>query len=69
MNTQNLKDYKIPERWTPGASFLVRASWRIIGLPLHASFIPGSFWRKNLLKLFGAKIGKGGRIKPYTKKR
>ena len=31
---------------------------------LVASHIPGSFWRKQVLRLFGCKIGLKGRIKP-----
>ena len=37
--------------------------WFLFGKPLLASFIPGTYWRKILLKIFGAKIGLGGKIK------
>ena len=40
------------------------ALWFFSGRLLLASFLPGSFWRKQILRLFGAKIGSGGRFKP-----
>ena len=43
------------------------ALWTFVGKPLIGSFIPGTYWRKQVLKVFGAKIGKGGKIKPYIK--
>tara|TARA_Y100000589_G_scaffold306473_1_gene321257 strand:+ start:74 stop:622 length:549 start_codon:yes stop_codon:yes gene_type:complete len=64
---QNLKDYNLPNNWNPGASFMKRAIWRLVGSPLLSSNIPGTFWRKILLILFGAKIGKRGRLKPNIK--
>ena len=64
---QNLKDYNLPRDWNPGANILKRIIWRVIGFPLLSSFIPGTLWRKILLIIFGSKIGKGGRIKPYVK--
>lgn len=38
--------------------------WFFSGRLLLASFLPGTFWRKQILRLFGAKIGPGGRFKP-----
>ena len=38
--------------------------WFFSGRLLLASFLPGTYWRKQLLRLFGAKIGFGGRFKP-----
>ncbi len=64
---QNLKDYNLPNNWNPGASLTKRVLWRIFGSPLLSSYFPGTIWRKKLLILFGAKIGKGGRIKPNIK--
>ena len=40
------------------------ALWFFSGRLLLASFLPGTFWRKQVLRLFGAKIGSGGRFKP-----
>lgn len=64
---QNLKEYKLPMNWGNNSHFIKIVIWRIFGLPLLASFIPGTYWRKLLLRIFGASIGKGGRIKPYVK--
>ena len=41
--------------------------WQLFGKPLTASWVPGTLWRKIILKIFGSKIGKGGKIKPYLK--
>ena len=41
--------------------------WNFFGKSLTGSFIPGTYWRKVILRLFGAKIGKGGKIKPYIR--
>lgn len=64
---QNLKDYKLPKNLSLKSNLLKIAIWRIIGFPLLASFLPGTYWRKILLRKFGAKIGKRGRIKPYVR--
>lgn len=64
---QNLKQYKLPKSWVGKYHFFKIITWRIVGLPLLSSFIPGTIWRKILLMIFGSKIGKGGRIKPYVK--
>ena len=41
--------------------------WHLIGKPMIGTFIPGTFWRKLILRIFGAKIGKGGNIKPFIR--
>ena len=64
---QNLKEYNLPLNWDPGANLVIRIIWRLIGFPLLYSFLPGTFWRKYILTLFGAKLGRGGRIKPYLR--
>lgn len=53
--------------WYHPGNIIKRMLWYIIGECLVNSAIPGSFWRVLLLKLFGAKIGKGVVIKPYVK--
>ena len=46
-------------------SYCIRfALWFFSGRLLLASFLPGTLWRKQILRLFGAKIGSGGRFKP-----
>jgi putative colanic acid biosynthesis acetyltransferase WcaF len=48
-----------------GAPLIVEAAWFFIGLPiLRSALVPFSGLRSWLLRLFGAKIGKGVQIKP-----
>ena len=48
-----------------GAPLLVEAAWYFCGLPmLRSQWITSSSFRSRLLRLFGAKIGKGVYIKP-----
>tara|TARA_Y100001968_G_C19384572_1_gene732155 strand:+ start:860 stop:1411 length:552 start_codon:yes stop_codon:yes gene_type:complete len=64
---QRLDLYKVKRKDHPGGSFLLRALWLLIARPMVSSYIPGTIWRKFLLRMFGARIGKGGRIKPRLK--
>lgn len=43
---------------------LKRLLWYVFFFPLVKSYIPGSFWRKIILKVFGSKIGKSCIFKP-----
>ena len=43
---------------------LRRFFWYVFARWIVACYIPGTFWRKVTLRLFGAKVGSGGRIKP-----
>lgn len=54
-----LRDYN--NSWyQPGRSFVVRALWLFIGLPLfRCSLLPSSALRVALLRLFGATVGSG----------
>ena len=61
---QDLASYRLPAGWTPGAPRWCQALWLLLGQPLLASDLPGSPWRKQLLRAFGARIGAGGRLKP-----
>ncbi len=54
-------------KWYKPGNIFARIIWYVIGELFFNSFIPGSWWRKCFLKLFGAKIGSGVVIKPYTK--
>ncbi|PSO51515.1 MAG: colanic acid biosynthesis acetyltransferase WcaF [Cyanobacteria bacterium SW_9_44_58] len=59
-----LKNYTAGD-YTPGASFLKQLLWYFIGCPLVRSYwLPFSEFKVFLLKLFGAEIGQGVRIKP-----
>ena len=52
----------------PGASFLKRALWMLLGQPCFASaWLPGSGLRVKLLRAFGARVGMGVVIKPAVK--
>ena len=46
---------------------LVKLIWDFFGKPLFSIFLPGTYWRKLILRIFGAKIGKGGKIKTNIK--
>ncbi len=59
LSTFHVGDYQC------GASLPVRALWYFLGLPLlRASWIPMSNLRRGLLRLFGARIGRGVVIRP-----
>ena len=65
--TQKLELYKKPLDWSPGRSFFIRILWVMFFKLLVNSFMPGTAWRKFILRIFGAKIGKGGKFKPNIK--
>jgi putative colanic acid biosynthesis acetyltransferase WcaF len=50
-----------------GAPRHVEAFWLFIGSPLLSSQLPGSFWRRGLLRFFGALVGVGVIIKPRVR--
>ncbi|MCX5948703.1 MAG: WcaF family extracellular polysaccharide biosynthesis acetyltransferase [Cyanobacteria bacterium] len=63
--TQNLNQYRLPADFSPGRSRLVLSLWFVLGSPLlRASWLPGSAWRVQLLRRFGASLGRGCRLKP-----
>ena len=47
-----------------GASRLTEAAWLVLSGLLVSSWLPGSAWRRTLLRAFGAEIGMGVVIKP-----
>lgn len=47
-----------------GASLAKQACWLVTGGVLMSSWLPGSGWRRSVLRLFGAKIGTDVVIKP-----
>ena len=67
MRKQNLKDYKLPKNWTRGKSFFYEMIWQVFFKPIISSALPGTIWRKLILILFGAKIGKSVRLSPGIK--
>ncbi|MDX2306643.1 MAG: WcaF family extracellular polysaccharide biosynthesis acetyltransferase [Hyphomicrobium sp.] len=50
-----------------GRGRLVEALWIGVAHPLVASSIPGSGWRRALLRMFGARIGTGVVVKPRVR--
>lgn len=62
---QDLAAYALPPSWSPGASRLRQVLWFVAGSPLLANrWLPGSAWRCLMLRLFGASLGSGCRVKP-----
>lgn len=50
--------------FTRGASYFKEGIWLILQGLFFSSWIPGAGWRCGMLRMFGAKIGKGVNIKP-----
>ena len=67
MRKQNLKDYKLPKSWTRGKNFFYEMIWQVFFKPIISSSLPGTIWRKYILILFGAKLGKSIRLSPGIK--
>ena len=49
--------------YDPGGKW-IRGLWFLMNAIFLRSPLPGSFWKRSLLRLFGAKVGKGVVIKP-----
>jgi putative colanic acid biosynthesis acetyltransferase WcaF len=49
-----------------GASRLTEIAWTIVQGLFFSSWMPGSRWRCALLRLFGARLGRGVVIKPFV---
>lgn len=49
-----------------GRPAVFESLWIIVSHLLFSTFIPGYAWRRTILRLFGAKIGKGVVIKPHV---
>ena len=58
-----LDKFKNPE-FDRGASRFTEMLWIVLQGFLFSSWLPGSAWRRTLLRMFGARIGKGVVIKP-----
>ena len=64
-DVQCLESYALPAEFSPGRSRWLQLLWFCWGSPLLANrWLPGSRWRCWLLRLFGARIGNGCRLKP-----
>ena len=62
---QRLDLFANPE-FDRGASKPTELLWMLVQAWLFGSWLPGSGWRGRLLRAFGARIGKGGVIKPHV---
>ena len=62
MRKQNLKDYTLPKNWNRGKKIFFEIFWIVFFKPIMSSSLPGTIWRKCILLLFGAKLGKGIRL-------
>lgn len=49
-----------------GAGTCKRTLWFLVNAIFFYSPLPGSFWKRGLLRIFGAKIGRGVVIKPWV---
>ena len=67
MRKQNLKDYKLPKNWSRGKNLFYEVIWIVFFKPMISCTLPGTFWRKYILILFGAKLGKYIRFNPGLK--
>ena len=66
MSRVDLEQYKKDPK-IRGRSILVDVLWNVVQFLFVSSFQPSSSLRIFLLRMFGAKIGKGVVIKPYTR--
>lgn len=55
------------DEFNRGRSRLVETCWRVVEGMLFNSWLPGSGWRVQLLRLFGASVGSGAVIKPHVR--
>lgn len=53
--------------YEPGRCFFIRVVWGLVDGCFMSSWLPGSLIRRVVLRLFGARIGKGVVIKPRVK--
>lgn len=63
MTTTDLSRFRNPD-FDPGAGLAKRALWHLVNACFFQSPLPGSAPKRFLLRLFGARIGRGVVIKP-----
>jgi len=54
-------------RMDRGRSLVIEAAWNVVQEFLFATGLPGTRWRTAVLRLFGARIGRGVVIKPRAR--
>ena len=64
---QNLSKFTLPDDYGNSRSLFRWILWLCLGDLLVTSWLPGSTWRRFILRLYGAKIGKKVLIKPNVK--
>jgi putative colanic acid biosynthesis acetyltransferase WcaF len=67
MHKTDLSSFQNPE-FSHGKSMLVRLLWIVLSRIFFETFVPyPNAWKSSILRLFGAKIGKGVVLKPSVK--
>lgn len=64
---QDLSRFSIPEDYQASQPVWRWCLWFGMGSPLLSSGLPGSQWRRLLLRLFGASVGQGVVLKPHLR--
>lgn len=64
---QSLSAFKVPDSYTASRFTLRLILWFFVGDCLLRSWLPGSLWRRALLRCFGAAIGRKVVIKPHVR--
>jgi putative colanic acid biosynthesis acetyltransferase WcaF len=64
---QNLAQFSISDDYCANQPIWRWCLWFGIGSPLVSSGLPGSKWRRLLLNLFGASVGRGVVLKPHLR--
>lgn len=64
---QDLRSFRLPEKFRGRSAWIVQCWWFIQATLFRGSPQVAYGWRRCLLRLFGAKIGKGVRIRPTVK--
>ena len=64
---QQLSDFSLPPEYRKNRPGLIWLVWIIFGDTLASSWLPGLAWRRILLRMFGARIGRGVTFKPGLK--
>ena len=62
----SLREFRNPE-FSRGRSHAIEAAWLLVQWLFVASWLPGSWHRRLLLRAFGASIGEGVALKPGVK--
>ena len=64
---QTLSNFSLPRDYVRERPDILWSLWIVFGDPFVSSWLPGSFWRRFLLRLYGARVGIDVVIKPRVK--